>query len=227
MVHMKKINKNNDQAHSQFELLDLYCGAGGCSVGYKQAGFNVTGIDHLPQTNYPYRFILSKSCCFFWDYLNQYDVIHLSPPCQKYSKLSRANGKKYSNELEYWVKSLIHLKKPFVIENVPGSPLPVSIKLSGQMFQLNLQRTRFFYSNILLFQPCEAKRIYRSPGSVQYPTVAGNGQKGDTLKRWSTSMGINWMKKRELAQAIPPAYTKFIGDQLMTYLINKTMQWCI
>ena len=223
---MKKNNTLDHPVQTKYKLLDLYCGAGGCSKGYSEAGFTVTGIDIIKQPNYPFTFIQGKSCCYFFSLLNQFDVFHFSPPCQKYSKASRWNSKTYSSDLEYWVKYLVNFRKPFVIENVPGSPMPITIKLTGHMFGLNLQRTRFFYSNILLLQPNTASRLYKSNLKKQYPTIAGHGGKSDTIATWSKAMQINWMSKKELTQAIPPIYTKYIGQQLQHYLSAKNLHWC-
>ena len=222
------------------KLLDLYCGAGGCAAGYSKAGFDVTGVDIKPQPNYPFEFIQADALEILrdTDFISQFSVIHASPPCQAYSRakgLSQArNNGKYGNHLDLIPPTrdlLIQTGKPYVIENVAGSPLIDPIKLFGSQFKnLYTQRERWFESNVPLQEPSIGRQKMRTPsagngigedGSI---SIAGSGGvRGLNAKQirlyWGFAMGgIDWMTRKELAEAIPPVYTEFIGRQLIEYL---------
>lgn len=212
----------------KYKLLDLFCGAGGCSMGYYQAGFEVTGVDINPQKNYPFKFI---QCDVFDTGLifEKYDVIHASPPCQNYSvasKYMRNKGKKYSDLLSKTRDLLIRSGKIYVMENVPGAPMRNYVKLCGTSFNLgtsefSLIRHRLFECNIMLFTPpCQ----HTNKLAI---TVCGTGTMSgmrDKIKRnlkkseVCEAMGIDWMTLKELSQAIPPAYTEYLGEQLIQVL---------
>jgi DNA (cytosine-5)-methyltransferase 1 len=220
-------------SHSKPRLLDLFCGAGGCSVGYARAGFEVVGVDIKPQPRYPFEFHQADALTFP---LDGFDVIHASPPCQAYSVLRRANpGAEYPELVEPIRARLQESRKPYVIENVPGAPLKFSLLLCGSMFGLGsgaryLQRHRLFETSHLILAPGSChhvgeaigvyggadgsiyirKLIKKSPG----PYVRRGGYQG--LKtECAEAMDIDWMTRTELTQAIPPAYTEWIGRQLL------------
>jgi len=209
------------------KVLDLFCGAGGCSMGYSWAGFDVTGIDINPQRNYPFNFIREDALTFLESSdLSEYDLIHASPPCQAYSKACashRQAGKVYPDIIEKVRELLIASNKPYVIENVPDAPLLNPVMFCGTMFELGVIRHRMFESNFYI--PSPGKCNHR--GTVKngdYVTVCGNGSaKGrDTVPIWSDAMDIHWMTRKELTQAIPPAYTRYIGK---CFTLEKTEQW--
>ena len=131
-------------------LLDLFCGAGGASTGYSRAGFDVVGVDIKQQKNYPFRFHQCDAFEFMLAHGKEFDVIHASPPCQAYSKISKVNGGTYPDLVAKIRDALIATGKPYVIENVPGAPLGPSIVLCGTMFGLKtpcgteLRRHRYF-----------------------------------------------------------------------------------
>lgn len=203
------------------KLLDLYCGQGDAAAGYFRAGFQVTGVDIGAQPRFPFKFIRYAARKFLADHWQEYDAIHLSPPCQKYSRGSRNNDKIYTDELEQVIPLMTQVNIPWVIKNVELAPMPKTIALVGTMFKLNVIRKRIFYSNIHLFEPepVPQKRRYY-PDKVLY-TVAGTGNKGNTVSAWSKAMGINWMTRNGLREAIPPAYTEYIGNQLLTFINNS------
>lgn len=230
------------------KLLDLFCKAGGCSAGYAKAGFEVIGVDINPQPNYPYQFIQADAIEILKDaeFLSQFSAIHASPPCQFHSKaksLSVArNGGKYGEHPDLIPQTRELLKQsglPYVIENVAGSTLINPIKLFGSQFKgLYTQRERWFESNITLREPDEEKRKMKTPaagngigedGSI---SICGSGGvRGLNAKQitlyWGFAMGgIDWMTRDELAEAIPPAYTEFIGRQLIEF-IKKPKQEAI
>lgn len=205
------------------KLLDLYCCGGGAGYGYEQAGFDVTGIDINPQPKHRGKFIQSDAIEYLINHFNEYDVIHASPPCQAYSTASmqfRKSGKKYVDLIEVTRYELIKTGKPYIIENVPGSPLLNPIELCGSMFGLKTYRHRLFESNITLKQPFHHKHIYpnakmgRKPKDNEFIQYVGHFS-GVNLVQEMT--GLHWLGQSELAQSIPPQYTKYIGEQLMYY----------
>jgi DNA (cytosine-5)-methyltransferase 1 len=175
--------------------------------------------------NYPYKFIQANAVDF--SDFEEYDVIHASPPCQNYSIGSQGwknKGYVYPDLVEPIRNKLIESGKPFVMENVVGAPLLFPVVLCGTMFNLKVLRHRLFESNIWLYPPGPCKHNGSVPNG-DYVTVAGHG--GDGIARfsvWKEAMDIDWMNKKELTQAIPPAYTRWLGRQLITYLDNQPMQ---
>lgn len=210
------------------KLLDLFCGAGGASTGYHRAGFDVTGVDIALQPNYPFRHVRINALNAE---LSHYDAIHTSPPCQGYcwsTAKARNKGKTYPDLIEPVRKLLIESGKPYVIENVPTAPLINPTYLEGTMFGLNVIRRRCFETNWWLPQPMYIKRknpimqqSKRDPRTFiqksAYCSVAGNGADGWSCRHvdWAEAMGINWMTREEIKQAIPPKYTEYIGRYLM------------
>lgn len=227
-----KLRKSNFLTmHKKLKLLDLFCGAGGCSMGYFRAGFIVHGIDLQEQRNYPFRFFKSDWLSFLEKNFSFYDVIHASPPCQHYSVTKSLHNWVYPDLIEKVRASLIETGKPYVIENVPGSPLLNAITLRGNMFDLKVKRDRLFESNLPLVAPPLIKMTgttgslwssdrsepnQRNPslarGECDYITVAG---KSFLVKEGRLAMRIKWMNQKELAQAIPPAYTEYLGKQIL------------
>ena len=203
------------------KLLDLYCGEGGASMGYHRAGFQVTGVDHLKKKRYPFKFIRYAAIKFLADHWHEYDAIHMSPPCQKYSPANAHDTTNCSNDLELLLMICGYITIPWVIENVPNSPLPKTIALFGPQFKLDIIRKRIFYSNIMLFEPEAVKQKKRYYPGKEIFTIAGAGGKGNTVSAWSAAIKINWMTREGLRQSIPPAYTEFIGNQLITFLTNN------
>lgn len=231
----------------KYRLLDLFCGAGGASVGYHRAGFEVVGVDINPQPNYPFKFfridalsLLDIFCIrgknYFVGRLSDFDIIHASPPCQRYSVATKSwNGNPFDHpDLIESVRFYMNeLNASYVIENVPGAPLISPILLCGTMFNgLRVIRHRLFESNIPIKAPnvhpkhpiCytmdKRKNHYgKCDEMVDFVQVTGGGN--CTLKAASDAMGIDWMNKKELNESIPPAYTEFIGKQLIEYLRKK------
>jgi DNA (cytosine-5)-methyltransferase 1 len=193
-------------------ILDLFCGAGGASVGYYRAGFDVVGVDLNPQPFYPFEFIQGNALSFDYEFLMSFDAIHASPPCQQYSTgsvVARKRGKTYPDLFKPVEAMLIAVGIPFVIENVQGSPSH-GIGLCGSMFGLGVRRHRIFTSNIdlsLCGMSCSC-----SSHTGEYITVAGSSfAKNDA----ALAMGIDWpIDKFQLKEAIPPIYTEFLGKQL-------------
>ena len=220
-------------------LLDLFCGAGGCAVGYHRAGFDVVGVDHKPQPRYPFEFMEADVIMVLEDLLEGWPVggfasgpilsdfaaIHASPPCQEHSSLRHRTGKTYATSIVETRAMLRRIGHPFVIENVPGAPLESPVVLCGASFDLRtqseargevwLKRHRLFESNAQLSAPpCACSRERKVIGVYGNGDGGGRGWKG-TMRDRRSVMGIDWMTRDELAQAIPPAYTEYIGKQLL------------
>jgi DNA (cytosine-5)-methyltransferase 1 len=158
-----------------------------------------------------------------------YDVVHASPPCQRYS-VNTHQHKTHANHPDYIHDvrvALAGLGIPYVIENVPGAPLCHPITLCGSMFgQTRLRRHRLFESNVVLLQPsCRHDRLH---ACISVTGHAGGTSRRDGAERfgstalWKEIMGIDWMIGRELAEAIPPAYTAYIGRQLIDAGAGRT-----
>jgi DNA (cytosine-5)-methyltransferase 1 len=278
-------------------LLDLFCGAGGCSVGYHRAGFDVVGVDIEPRPRYPFEFMQDDAMRWLasGEYLQRdFAAIHASPPCQAYSVISKGMkvAHKHPDLLGPTRELLDKTGLPYVIENVPGAPMRADWLLCGTQFGLgvmipegggtwlNLLRHRWFETNIPvkleLMPPCNHKGVAiweHGKGSHQYVYPDGSGQSrrdikaggsitaldgglqrvssdgdvrrpgndvristlgvyGNGTNKWHqeaigrsitaeeqrTPMGIDWMSRKELSQAIPPAYTEWVGRRLLATL---------
>ena len=213
-------------------LLDLFCGAGGCSVGYYRAGFDVVGVDIKPQPRYPafhdalyashFKFIQADALTYP---LEGFDAYHASPPCQFGSIASRQwkqAGKVYPNLIPEVRARLLAAGRPFIIENVVGEPhLKRPTKLNGNFFGMALRRTRFFETSFpvdFFLLPPDGRSYFRTGRPVREGeaiTPVGHFSGVAYARR---VMGIEWMTGQELTQAIPPAYTKFIGNYLIAEL---------
>lgn len=209
-------------------ILDLYCGAGGAAMGYHQAlttaniPHTITGVDINPQPNYPFNFIQGDAIEYLTNLppTTSYDFIHTSPPCQAYSLgSSRNTGKTYPDLIYPTRRALIDYGALYVIENVKGAPIykANSVRLCGTMFHLGVLRHRWFEFPTSPPPIPEPRCNHR--GSVPdgtYATVAGHGGNGShAYAVWSKAMQIDWMTKLELTQAIPPAYTNYLMEQIL------------
>lgn len=213
-------------------LYDLCCKAGGCSVGYYRAAkalgkkITIVGVDIEPQPNYPYDFVLGDAVEFLKHNQNC-THIHASPPCQEYTKATanqRKQGKKYTDITEPMSKLMYETGKPGVMENVMQAPIRPDIILRGDVFGLKVIRKRKFeLINWWMMQP-EFPRLRGKVKDGDFVSVFGNANLQKDCKRlkgfedqtiiasWKHAMGIDWMSKDyELSNAIPPAYTEYIG----------------
>ena len=212
-------------------LLDLFSCAGGAAAGYERAGFEIVGVDITPQPRYPYRFVQADVMDLTPEWVSTFDAVHASPPCQAYSDLvSRNPGRYYPELIEPTRRLLEESDCPYVIENVEGAPLKDYITLCGTMFQgLRVLRHRLFESNVMLLAPehsaphpiCHTldkrKRHYgKTDEWKDFVSVNGGGNCSVAAAR--DAMGIDWMTKSELNEAIPPAYTEYLGRQLFAYV---------
>jgi DNA (cytosine-5)-methyltransferase 1 len=218
-------------------LLDLFCCAGGAATGYSRAGFEVVGIDLNPQPRYPFAFIQTDALALDRDFLAEFDVIHASPPCQSYSDLAKRNGNAdaWPRLVEPVREMLVKTGLPYVIENVDGAPLLDPIVLCGTMFKgLRVLRHRLFEMNFPVLVPPHGRhpvvhtfdkrksQFGKTDEMRDFVSVTGGGN--CTVAAASDAMGINWMTKNELNEAIPPVYTQFIGEQLLLQLRTASVQ---
>ena len=202
-------------------LLDLYCGAGGASMGYYQAGFDVLGVDIAYQPHYPFRFERCDALTYLRTRnLDGIAAVHASPPCQRYSKMGACRPglrATYPDLVAPTRASLIRTGLPYVIENVVEADLRSPIFLCGLMFNRELYRHRLFECNFPICQPSHPRHVVpaSSPGKWKPGTVMTVVGHAAPMKKAEQVMGIRWMTRDELTEAIPPDYTKFIGKQLI------------
>ncbi len=214
-------------------LLDLFCGAGGAAVGYHRAGFEVVGVDNRPQPNYPFDFIQTDALEFVANVgaaFTRYgliDAIHASPPCQAFSTTASLHDNEYPNLVEPLRRLLLATGLPYVIENVQGAPLYNHVRLCGSSFGLGVRRHRLFEINPIppMVPPCahylqpEPIDVTGTGGQTHEPRSDGGGgdhRKPRNLAHAREVMGIDWMTRSELSEAVPPAYTEWVGEQLLT-----------
>lgn len=209
-------------------MLDLFCKAGGASVGYARAGFEVVGVDIKKQKRYPFEFIQADALEVMQDldFLRSFDVLAGSPPCQTHSitqHLRNAQGKSTDKVdlIPETRAAFIESGLPYVIENVPGAPLKDALVLCGSSFGLKVRRHRLFESTIpLTGLPCDHKGQGRPVGiyGSMRDNIPKGGRTAHSIEEAREAMGIDWMLWGDLVEAIPPAYTEHIGRQLLEAL---------
>jgi DNA (cytosine-5)-methyltransferase 1 len=221
-------------------ILDLFCGAGGATAGYRRAFpyAEIVGVDIAPQPHYVGDAFDQGDALEYLDGLyhfpiDRYDLIHASPPCQRFSDLAKRNGNahEWPDLIEPTRWRLIRAGVPWVIENVEGAPLHSPITLCGTMFPgLRVLRHRLFESSFhmdapahpphpLVFTHDKRKRHFgQLDQDVSFVQVTGGGN--CTVANKAAAMGIGWMTGHELNEAIPPAYTQWIGEQLTEWMEN-------
>lgn len=229
-------------------LLDLYCCAGGAAYGYHQAGFEVIGVDIEPQPHYPFPFyqddalnvldILLSGNAWHDYHLSDFSALHASPECQGYTRCNLSPKERYQQQIALVRERFQATGKLYVIENVMGAKkhMQASLLLCGSMFNLPMQRHRLFETNIRAMlcppKPCDDRKasINVYGHSVWDSSLPGTQRKDGRPRPDSVSieigrevMGTPWMNIEELAEALPPVYTHWIGEQLMAEL-ESTME---
>jgi len=209
------------------KLLDLFCGCGGSAKGYQRAGFYVVGIDNRPMPRYcGDEFHQGDALEYLAVHGREFDVIHCSPPCQGYSITQNMPWVgEYPKLIGPLRELLLTIGKPYVIENVPGAPLHNPVILCGLMFGMRIIRHRLFETLPFMLGPyhqphpagikTNSFRAYSSfENGATHIAIAGHN-----FRRTDAVLALNgdcdWMTREELAEAIPPAYTEFIGRRLM------------
>lgn len=217
-------------------LLDLFCCAGGAGKGYADAGFEVVGVDIEPQPNYPFEFHQGDALEYLSEHGHEFDVIHASPPCQAYSTVSgkarKHHGAEYPDLVAPTRRLLRALGKPYVIENVVNAPLIDPVMLCGSSFGLDVRRHRLFETSFpLTVPPCDHawqtprfrsldSRMVKAGRLASVVGVHGNCNYAGEFELRCKAMGVDWMTNAELTQAVPPAYTHYIGRQLLAQYLG-------
>lgn len=224
-------------------IYDVYCGAGGCTKGYQESGFYVVGIDNKPQPHYCGDEFYQMDAL---EFLRQLVAglwprplfVHASPPCQKFSRSQSIKGNDHPDLLTPTRELLTRTDIPYVIENVPGAPMDGTVMLCGTMFGLKVLRHRIFETRPAIHwppTPCNhngkssshrlkdetGRRVIQSFDLVDFICVVGNDFKTDDGR---AAMSIDWMTRDELKQAIPPAYTRWIGQQMIEMLAEQVTE---
>lgn len=181
-------------------------------MGYYQAGFDIVGVDNRPQPNYPFDFILADALTFP---LENFDAIHASPPCQAHTVANNVYRKYYPDLIPATRERLEQFVGPWVIENVEGAPLKHNaILLCGLAFGLGVKRHRYFETNWNVWNVPRCPPDHPGDWVSVFGNTVQRGKKHFPVERGREAMGIPWMTRKELSQAIPPAYTEFIGKQM-------------
>jgi hypothetical protein len=213
----------------RLRLLDLFCGGGGASAGYHAAGFDVVGVDIVAQPDYPFPFVLADALSVD---LTGFDVIAASPPCQRYSTATPPHRRDQHPDLVGPIRHRLAAAvgapggpQAYVIENVPGAPLRDPIVVCGDTLRLGVRRHRLFESNLPLTgtgcvhdRPTPPVAVYGTYGQQIRRRYLVEGQTSPSTGDARTAMGIDWLPWPALTQAVPPAYTHWLGLQLMLLL---------
>ncbi|MFE2584934.1 DNA cytosine methyltransferase [Streptomyces sp. NPDC059378] len=189
-------------------VLDLCCGAGGLSMGYYLAGFDVVGVDNRPQPNYPFTFHLADGLEFYAAHGHTFDLVHGSWPCERYATVTRWRGNPddHPDLIGPGRHVMEATGRPWVIENVPEAPLRPDYLVCGTQFGLKVRRHRVFETSWGgggdLVPPCWHHR-----GLLAFE------HKGE--RAYADAMGCTWMTNLEARKAVPPAYTHWIANQYL------------
>lgn len=212
-------------------LLDLFCGAGGAAMGFSRTGFEIIGVDNKPQPHYPFPFVQADAVAYAAANLDQFDAVHASPPCQAYSDLALQSKLTYPQLIEPTRKVLEDSGVPYVIENVETAPLLNCVVLCGTQFGIRVLRHRKFEAgngltlvdlphmrrHPLVYTRDKRKAQYGKLDEMTSPVMV-NGGGNCTIAAARDAMGIGWMTKDELNEAVPPVYTEWVGRQLYAYV---------
>jgi hypothetical protein len=203
---------------SKPRLLDLFCGAGGAARGYQLAGFEVVGVDIKPQPRYAgdhfcQADVMEVGLPALLRELGPFDAVHASPPCQFASRATAWRGRRtdHANLIPPTRAWLVGAGLPYVIENVQEArgELVNPLLLCGSMFGIAVERHRYFEANWTIFQPATCAHV---------GLLAFDHGGTATESEYRTAMGCGWMTVHEARQAIPPAYTEWIGARLLAHL---------
>lgn len=205
--------------------LDLFCGAGGATKGLQDAGFHATGIDHRPQPRYVGDHFIQADALRPPVDLSAFDLIWASPPCQAHTAYRRRpdHVAECADLIPQTRALLADAFALTVIENVPGAPLRAPFQLCGSSFGLDVRRHRHFEANFAVLAPpcCHNAQAPRFPQASNRSNLRRTVEVGVwriPLATQRRAMGIDWMQLEELSQAIPPAYSAFIGRAALRYL---------
>jgi DNA (cytosine-5)-methyltransferase 1 len=211
-------------------VLDLFCCAGGAGMGYWRAGFDVVGVDIQPRPNYPFTFIQGDALDVMREMCQEFHLVHASPPCQPHTALTKGTnrGREYADFLAEMRELCLWFGVDWVIENVAGAPMRADLNLCGEMFGLGVIRHRKFELGWIGSTPARQPEHKRHRGPVRgwrhgvyrdgpYIAAYGKGGGKGSVAEMQTAMDITWTDvHEELTEAIPPAYTAYIGREFIT-----------
>jgi len=206
-----------------YKILDLFCCEGGGGMGYHKAGFDVVGVDIKPQPRYPFEILIGEALQIVKERRDEFDAFHASPPCQAFTRARKLQGNTHVNLIDVTREALKATGKPYVIENVPGAPLHNPVVLCGLMFGLNFYRHRLFETNVALSavqhppHTASLAKMGRPPKEHEVLQFVGHFS---GVERGRREMQTPWMSQYGMSQAIPPAYTEWIGHQIINALEN-------
>lgn len=221
------------------KILDLFCGAGGAAMGYHRAfpDAEIVGVDINPQPRYPFTFVQGDAMTYP---LAGFDFVHASPPCQDWSTLRHIHDAHGTGHMLPDTLARLRVNgAPWVVENVVGAPMNAPLTLCGTMFDLRcqfggvefeLQRHRLFECSRPIEPPTSCRHEFRTMGV--YGTLSRRPRLNNAKRRpdgdlkaggrqAAALMDIDWMLSHEIVQAIPPAYTEWIGSQLAAFLAER------
>jgi DNA (cytosine-5)-methyltransferase 1 len=223
--------RKHDELVPRPRLLDLFCCEGGAATGYHRAGFDVVGVDIEPQPRYPFDFrhgdalLALDKLARDPDWFGPIDAIHASPPCQSYSAALKHMAHPQPELIDAIRERLSAQSRPWIIENVEGAPIPrqsdlfgaQGVMLCGTSFGLRVYRHRLFECSFPVSgPPCSHKGHAMNPHNV-----AGRGRIYEEFGRrdpeivWAKAMGVEWMSRHGARESIPPAFTEYLGRQLI------------
>lgn len=239
---MDKAGVSSRSSGSAMKIIDLFCCQGGASAGYAAAGFEPFGVDIDPQPRYPFAFhqgdalavmealIVGEKVAFIYPSgevvhlgLSDFSAAHASPPCQAYTLAQRIRNRPHPDLVGPTRDVLVASKLPWIIENVEGAPLYEPILLCGSMFPgLRVYRHRLFESDHPFHTPIHPshvaplRKMGRPPADGDFMHVVGNFSGVETAK--AAMGGVDWMNRDGLRESIPPAFTEYLGRQMMAHI---------
>ena len=221
-------------------MLDLFCCAGGAGMGYHRAGFEVVGVDIVPRPRYPFTFVQADVMTLDPDWIASFDAIHASPPCQGYTAMRHAPGARGAPLLIDGVRDLLEASGlPWIIENVEEArwAMREPVTLCGTMFGLGvegheLRRHRLFEGSVPISAPSPCQHtdapvigVYGGHARRRSARHGGRGTRdvwqGGHRTAMSAAMGMDWATCNEMSEAIPPAYSEWLGRQLLDHLTRS------
>ncbi|MFC7607233.1 DNA cytosine methyltransferase [Streptosporangium amethystogenes subsp. fukuiense] len=210
-------------------IIDAFCGAGGAAMGYHRAGWRVVGVDLAPQPDYPFDFHQGDAVAFIRENGYRFDAIHASPPCQRHCALTAGTNQdradRYPDLIAPTRDAIEQTGRPYVMEQPQGrAPIRRDITLCGEMYKIGVLRHRHFeLGGWATTRPVHRPHRGRVRGwrhgqyhDGPYLAVYGEGGGKGSVAEWQEAMGIDWTADRKaIAEAIPPAYTQWIGERFI------------
>ncbi|MEU2470968.1 DNA cytosine methyltransferase [Streptomyces sp. NPDC012842] len=207
---------------NRLRVLDLFCCQGGAAMGYHRAGFDVTGIDLAPQPRYPFRFIQADALDYVREHGTEFDFIHASPPCQRYSRAQKIQHRDHPDLIAPTRTALEATGRPWVIENVEEAhrELRNPVTLCAAAFGMRTYRHRLFETGgNFTFTPPRHPAHWAPLTKMGRPRAAGHFAhyvgNFSGVQEARTDMGVPWMNRDGIRECIPPAYTHHIATALI------------